>query len=63
MSDLSKEDWTEDKNKKATMGMNIWADNHLDNCVFFHGEGFIDSRNLFNMNLKKVVTYNEWLLA
>ena len=43
--------------------MNIWADNHLDNCVFFHGEGFIDSRNLFNMNLKKVVTYNEWLLA
>ena len=63
MSDLTKEDWTEDKNKKATMGMNIWADNHLDNCVFFHGEGFIDSRNLFNMNLKKVVTYNEWLLA
>ena len=43
--------------------MNIWADNHLDNCVFFHGEGFgkpIDSNSYpnkygFNMtHLSKV---------
>lgn len=64
LSDLTKEDWTSNsKNTKCEMGMNIWADNHLDDCVFFHGDGFIDSRNLFNMNLKKVVTYNNWLLA
>jgi len=26
----------------------------LDDCVFFHGEGFIDSKNIFNINLSKV---------
>ena len=55
LSDLTKEDWTSNtKNTKCEMGMNIWADNHLDDCVFFHGEGFIDSKNVFNMNLSKV---------
>ena len=55
LSDLTKEDWTANsKNTQCEMGMNIWADNHLDKCVFFHGEGFIDSKNIFNMNLSKV---------
>ena len=55
LSDLTKEDWTSNtKNTKCEMGMNIWADNHLDDCVFFHGEGFIDSKNIFNINLSKV---------
>ena len=55
LSDLTKEDWTSNsKNTQCDMGMNIWADNHLDDCVFFHGEGFIDSKNIFNMNLSKV---------
>ena len=55
LSDLTKEDWTSNsKNTQCDMGMNIWADNHLDDCVFFHGEGFIDSKNIFNINLSKV---------
>ena len=55
LSDLTKDDWTSNlKNTKCEMGMNIWADNHLHDCVFFHGEGFNDSRNVFNMNLKEV---------
>jgi hypothetical protein len=55
LSDLTKDDWTSNsKNTKCEMGMNIWADNHLDNCVFFHGDGYIDNRNVFNMNLKEV---------
>jgi hypothetical protein len=36
------------------MGMNIWADNHLDNCVIFHGAGFIDSKKVFQMNMDEV---------
>jgi len=55
LSDLTKDDWTSNsKNTKCEMGMNIWADNHLDECVFFHGDGFVDGRNLFNMNLSKI---------
>lgn len=55
LSDLTKDDWTSNlKNTKCEMGMNIWADNHLDDCVFFHGDGFNDSRKVFNMNLKEV---------
>lgn len=55
LSDLTKEDWTVNiKNTKCEMGMNVWADNHLDDCVFFHGDGYVDNRNVFNMNLKEV---------
>jgi hypothetical protein len=55
LSDLTKDDWTSNlKNTKCEMGMNVWADNHLDDCVIFHGDGYIDNRNVFNMNLKEV---------
>jgi hypothetical protein len=55
LSDLTKDDWTSNlKNTKCEMGMNVWADNHLDECVIFHGDGYIDNRNVFNMNLKEV---------
>jgi len=55
LSDLTKNDWTSNlKNTKCEMGMNVWADNHLDECVIFHGDGYIDNRNVFNMNLKEV---------
>ena len=53
MSDLTKDDWTED-DKKAKMGMNVWADNHLNECVFLHGDGFIDSNNVFQIHMDKV---------
>ena len=55
LSDITKEDWTSNaKNTKCEMGMNIWADNHLEDCVFFNGSGFVDSRNVFQMNMDKV---------
>tara|TARA_B110000495_G_C22965076_1_gene565929 strand:+ start:63 stop:1376 length:1314 start_codon:yes stop_codon:yes gene_type:complete len=55
LSDLAKEDWTSNtKNTKCEMGMNIWADNHLEDCVFFNGSGYVDSRNVFQMNMDKV---------
>ena len=55
LSDITKDDWTSNlKNTKCEMGMNVWADNHLDECVIFHGDGYIDNRNVFNMNLKEV---------
>jgi len=53
LSDLTKNDWTR-KGTKCSMGMNIWADNHLDNCVIFHGAGFIDSKKVFQMNMDEV---------
>lgn len=53
MSDLTKNDWTEE-DKKAKMGMNVWADNHLNECVFLHGDGFIDTNNVFQIEMHKV---------
>ena len=52
LSDLEGSDWTMDSaNKKGTLGMNIWADNYLDECVFFIGDGFVDSNKVFQMIL------------
>ena len=55
LSDLTKNDWTR-KGTKCSMGMNIWADNHLTpgEYVFFNGDGFIDTKNMFQMNMAKI---------
>ena len=53
LSDLEGSDWTMDnKNKKATLGMNIWADNYLDKCVFFVGDGYVDTSGVFQIILE-----------
>ena len=55
LSDLTKEDWKSNtKNTKCEMGMNVWADNHLDDCVFLHGDGFIDGNNVFQIHMEDV---------
>ena len=53
MSDLTKNDWTEE-DKKAKMGMNVWAENHLNECVFLHGDGYFDTKKMFQIEMHKV---------
>jgi hypothetical protein len=55
LSDLIKEDWKSDaRGKKCEMGMNVWADSHIDDCVFLCGDGFIDTNNVFQIEMHKV---------